>query len=359
VAAGSAAPIQAQPEADAHYVALTARAAYVVDLTAGIELYSDNADEPLAPASTTKVVTAVLASSVLRLDQSVTIVPGDLVDPMVFSNIGLQEGDVVSVRDLLAGVLVASGGEAANALARAGGAALDPTSADPTQRFIDEMNRFAKLNRMRNSSFTNPSGMDDAGHRMSARDLAIATEQLFRNPNLERLVSKSSATITIRGPNARTTDLLNTNELLGTPGVHGVKTGTTDDAGECLVLAAWRGDDRIVTIVLGSTNRYADTRTLLDDLDQRFKWVRLGRGGDLDALNTELAARGLSVPIVTTALLTTDEATALRYAVDVQPGAGQSSSGWNAVGSVQFSVNGESILRLPLYAGDPTRNRSP
>src|SRR6185312_13434928 len=115
------------------------------------------------------------------------------------------------------------------------------------------------------------------------------------------------------GPNARDVTLHNTNEMLGTPGVHGVKTGTTDQAGQCLVLAVWRGDNRIITVVMGSRDRYADTTALLVYLDQQYRWVRLGRNGDLTDLNDELSAKGYALAVTKTVLLTASDEANLHY----------------------------------------------
>ncbi|MBX6342226.1 MAG: hypothetical protein IRY97_07195, partial [Thermomicrobiaceae bacterium] len=159
-------------------------------------------------------------------------------------------------------------------------------------------------------------------------------------------------TVHVSGPNARDLVLTNTNELLGTAGVHGVKTGTTDEAGACLVLAAWRGDDRVVTVVLGSADRYADTGALLDYLDARFRWVRLGRGADLPGLAGALQRDRLVMATGRTVLLTADEARSLRYEIHLAPA--RPSGAWSAAGDVVFFAGGERLLDVPLFPRDVT-----
>lgn len=333
-------------------VVLTAKAAYAVDVTANAQLYAKNANAQLAPASTTKIITAIVTLQHVSPTAQVTIEQGDTVNWNVYSHMGLIAGDVVTVQDLLAGMLLNSGGDAALALSRYVGEQLPATSAsDPRQRFVDEMNREASQLGMSKSHFVNPDGRDAPGHVSTAHDLALAAAHLFNYQLLQQLVDTRTLTVSIKGPNARDITLHNTNELLGTPGVHGVKTGTTDNAGECLIIAAWRGTDRVITVVLGSTDRYADTAKLYKYLDSEFRWVQLGRGGDLQALNTELSSKGYSLAIRKTVLLTSAQASRLRYNLTLNPVT--SDSPFAAQGEVVFLIGSEPILRLSVYKGDP------
>jgi D-alanyl-D-alanine carboxypeptidase (penicillin-binding protein 5/6) len=333
-------------------IELSAKAAYAVDLSNGVELYSVNADAPLPPASTTKIVTALVVAEHAGLDATVTIQADDTVDPTIYSHMGLEVGDVVTVRDLLAGMLLNSGGDAALALARFVGATL-PGAVDeaPRQRFVDEMNREATTLGMRHSHFVNPDGRDTDGHVSTARDLALAAQRLFDFQILETLVGERSQDVQVQGPNARTVTLYNTNELLGAPGVHGVKTGTTDAAGQCLVLATWENGARVITVLLDSGDRYGDANALLSDLNQQFHWVRLGRNGDIAELNEELAQKGQSLGIERTVLVTAQQAADLKYTLEPHPATG--GGPFQAQGDVVFFIGAQPILRLAVYAGDP------
>lgn len=330
---------------------LTARAAIAVDLTNQALLYADNPDEPLPPASTAKIVTALVVARTLDLDEVVEIQSGDLVDPAVYANMGLAPGDRLSVRGLLTGLLVASGGDAANALARAAGQRLGAsTETAARQRFVAEMNRLARELGMRHSWFVAPDGRDMPGQVVTARDLAIATEALFQEPALERIVSLPTASVRIEGPNPREVTLSSTNQWLGLPGVHGVKTGTTPAAGQCLVVAVWRGDARVVTVVLGSQDRYADTQALLDWLDRHLAWVRVAPDGGFASLDAALRERGLTLATSRTLLLTREDAAALEVRFEV-PSAHPDRAQWQQ-GTVVLLVRGQEVLRLPLYAAD-------
>lgn len=345
---------ESRDAAPARSLPLTAQASFAADVTTGVTLHETGADVPLPPGSTTKIVTAVLAMRLLPLERQIAITEADVVDQTVYSNMGLLPGDVVTVRDLFAGLLINSAGDAANALARAAGMNLpEEGEPNPVARFVREMNRYAKNRRMKNTTFLNPSGRDEPGHVSSARDLAIAADELFRVPALERFVGTRTMAVEIGGPSPRSVRLYNTNELLGESAIHGVKTGTTDAAGQCLVLALWRGDNRIITVVLGSADRWADSRLLIEHLDETLEWVRLGRGMRFPELNAALERRGLTLQTSRTFLLTQATADTVRYEIEELPWA--AGDRWSARGSVVFYADGETILRLPVFAGDSAR----
>ncbi len=343
------------PAATPPPIALTAKAVFAVDLNTQTQLYAQNPDLPLAPASLTKIITAIVVVEHASPDAMVTVKTGDTVNGAIYSHMGLEVGDVVSVRNLLAGMMLNSAGDAALTLSEyVGGQLPGPVGTDPRQRFVDEMNVVAAQLGMKNSHFVDPDGRDEPGHVMTARDIAIAAAELFRHPLLESLVDTRTETVPIEGPNARSVTLYNTNELLGSPGVHGVKTGTTDNAGECLVLAVWRGTDRVITVVMGSTDRYGDTEKLLSYLDQQYKWIQLGRNGDIPSLNAELASKGYALAVSKTVLLSAANAAQLRYTLTVTPSS--DTSRFAPQGEVVFFVGSRPILRLSIYAGDPFKS---
>jgi D-alanyl-D-alanine carboxypeptidase len=117
------------------------------------------------------------------------------------------------------------------------------------------------------------------------------------------------------------------------------------------VLATWENGARVITVLLGSGDRYGDANTLLGYLNQQFQWVRLGRNGDLAALNQELAQKGLSLGIVRTVLLTAPQAADLKYMLESRPVSGVGP--FRAQGDVVFLIGAQPILRLSIYTGDP------
>ncbi|CAA9580854.1 MAG: D-alanyl-D-alanine carboxypeptidase [uncultured Thermomicrobiales bacterium] len=285
---------------------LSAASVYVYDATAKVPLFAKDADAQRAPASLTKIVTALVVVEHAALDETVTIQPEDIVDETQ-SRAELVEGDTLSVRDLLVGLLVPSGNDAALALARHVGSELAVAeNADPVNRFVAEMNRLVADRGLTNTRFSNPSGIDGDQHVASARDLALLTAEAIENPTLAEIMGTASATL----PSSVNPDgyLVNTTHdmVLDGSAVAG-KTGTTDQAGGCLVTVTLQGENRIVAVILGadltyaddgsfsSPARYADTRDLIAVLPERYDWVDPSAAEAVPGLPEELSAWGASL----------------------------------------------------------------
>jgi D-alanyl-D-alanine carboxypeptidase (penicillin-binding protein 5/6) len=324
---------------------VSAAAVLVVDLTTGIEVFASNADTPLPPASTMKIVTALVASSLLELDEQFTVQEGDILDPTIFSNMQLQPGDVVSVETLLHGVLIPSGADAAMVLAREAGNRLEPGTPDPVGRFVAEMNAWAAAHGMANSHFTNPVGTDDPNHYASARDLVRATRELLNDWLLARIAAMDMYVADIGGPNARQVELFNSNQLIARDDVFGVKTGTEEIAGQCLITGFWRGDNRIITVVLGSSDRYADTQAVMDAVDGTYRWLALGVDAVSQGASAELAAQGLTFMNRRTVLMTTAQAERITWEIvlDEQPRGERR-------GVVIFRLDERVVARMSIYS---------
>jgi D-alanyl-D-alanine carboxypeptidase (penicillin-binding protein 5/6) len=246
---------------------VSARAALLLDADSRQVLYSHGEAAPLPPASTTKLMTALLAAESGRYFEPVTVEAGDLVGG---SSMGLAAGETLNLRDLLDGLLLTSGNDAAQAVARHLGARL-PGTGRPVARFVARMNSRAAELGLRATRFRNPDGLDDSGHEMSAADLATLALAALRQPVIAQIVATPATTVR---SSRRTYALRSTNQLFGRmPGVLGVKTGTTDAAGECLVALVERGGHRLLAIVLGSGDRYADTTALVDWGFAAHRWV--------------------------------------------------------------------------------------
>jgi serine-type D-Ala-D-Ala carboxypeptidase (penicillin-binding protein 5/6) len=330
---------------------LTARAVFVVDLTSGALIHAENADVQLPPASTVKIVTALVVRQVLAPDEVIVVQSGDMVDKLVYSNASLEPGDEVTIRDLLAGLLLPSGGDAALALARVTGERLGLASdQDPVERFVAAMNEVAGEIGMSRSQFTNPVGIDDDGQVSTARDLAIAGSTLLRDQVLADLVARSEMTFEVGGPFAREITVTNTNQLLPAERVHGVKTGTTAAAGQCLVLATMRSDAQILTVVLGSEDRYADTQQLMDFVDDRVAWVTFNTDS-FPSLSRAAERYEFTIPMVVIAPMPRQEAERVSYRLELgqRPSAGNAQS-W---GLVVFLNGGREIYRFPVFASWP------
>lgn len=239
--------------------AVTAASALVADLASGRVLYAKAADVPRLPASTVKLMTALLAVRNAGLGEVATVSPAAA--EMAGSRMGLVAGEEITVRDLLLGLLLPSGNDAAVALAE--------HIAGSEERFVGMMNRMALELGMTHTHFANASGLDDPDQWMSAADLLLLTRAVMAVPELRAMVAKQSA-------RAGGRSLVNTNQLLGNyPGADGVKTGTSEGSGECLVASVTRNGHATVVIVLGSRDRYADATVLLDFAAARWEWRSL------------------------------------------------------------------------------------
>lgn len=324
---------------------LTARSSIAVDLTSGLQLHSYEADVRVAPASTMKIVTALVALELLDPAEMITIIEDDLYLGEDYSQMGLMAGDVVSVEILMYGAMLSSGADASLALARVAGQRLDPETSDPVGRFVQEMNAWAAEHKMFNTSFTNPVGEDHPEHFTTARDLVRATEQMLQHWLLARVAATYEVVVTVGGPNAREIYVFSTNQLMLEGQSTGGKTGTTENAGECLVNVVTRGDHTIVTVVLGSMDRYGDTLRLLEDIDQRFRFVVLGADGHFPGISDELAAQGLQFPIRHTVLMSPEQAQSLDYVLELSGDRSQTGK----VGTVVFSLGDQEVARLPVY----------
>jgi serine-type D-Ala-D-Ala carboxypeptidase (penicillin-binding protein 5/6) len=255
--------------------AIGAHSAIVWDATRRVELYAKAPDDRVVPASTTKLVSALLVLEHARLDRPVRIDPVDVALPEDESRMGTPPGDVLAAgdtltfEDLLFGMLLASGADAARAAARAvGEMLLGGQPGDPLARFVREMNAHVAALGLVNSHFVNPDGYEEANHYSSARDLLLLTYRAMERPEFAAIVAtKTAVRRTLDG--RKTFALENTNQLLGTrAGVHGVKTGTAgvNLEWECLISAQWTPVGRFLAVVLGSSQgqRYTDTVALLD-----------------------------------------------------------------------------------------------
>lgn len=206
------------------------------------------------PASLTKIMTALVVLERCDLDEVVTVSSGAARE--TGSRIGLRRGERLKVRDLLAATLMASANDAARALAdHVGG---------NQKAFVKQMNERARSLKLRNTRFTNAAGHDHSGLYSTASDLAVLAEKALGIPLFCELVARRSMRITtVRGN--RSYWLKNKNRLIGRyPGARGVKTGTTPNAGQCLVALAVRDNTRVLLVIMQSKNRWRAAPAMLD-----------------------------------------------------------------------------------------------
>ncbi len=232
-----------------------------VDLETQAILYDKNSLARVPIASLTKLMTAALILEENDPSAIVTVSPNAA--SATGSRMGLYSGEQISVRNLLYGLLIESGNDAALALAE--------YNAGSEKAFIDKMNAMADKLGLDDTHYKNANGLDVSGAYSSARDLAALTTHLLKDDSIREIVNQSKVTVTSETGDQH--ELLNTNILLGQDGIKGFKTGTTPLAGECLIALAESPDGHeILSVVLGSKGRFTDTKILVDWIYRAYVW---------------------------------------------------------------------------------------
>lgn len=242
---------------------IIAESAVIVDGATGKVVYAKNAHARMAPASTTKIMTAIVALENGRLDDLVQIDVNGYA--MAGSSImGITPGEVLTLEDLLYGLMLPSGNDAALAIARhIGGSETE---------FVRMMNEKAAQLGLKNTHFVNPHGLDDDKHYSSAYDLAMMGRYGMNNPVFARIVGTRA--YTARGK--ATYHLVTGNRLLGQyEGADGVKTGYTEASGQSFVASVSRDGHRVLVSLIRSSDRARDARMLFDYFFENFRWVKL------------------------------------------------------------------------------------
>ncbi len=226
-------------------VSVIAASALIMDYDSGKILWEKNAEESLYPASTTKMLTVIMAiESIDNFNEIVTVSPNAA--GRNHSVISFKAGDKVSLMDLVKMALIASNNNATNVLAEYISGDIDT--------FVMQMNMKAKQIGANNTNFENTHGLDSnyPGHKTTAKDLAVIARYCMENDLFKRIAQTKYDVITI---NEKEIEIYNTNELLSFEYIIGGKTGFTNNAGLCIVLYSSKNDLDLITVVLNSTSR--------------------------------------------------------------------------------------------------------
>ncbi len=233
---------------------IVGESAIVIDIASGRVLYAKNADQPRAVASTQKIVTALCVLDAGNIDQPITITASDTAcEP---THLGVKPGEVYSRRELTKVLMVKSANDIARSLARDVGGS--------QEGFAAMMNQKASSLGMRNSNFINPNGLPQVGQYSTARDMAIAARAAYRSPLIRSFTATKAFQFRFNNGNTRLIE--NTNKLLKTvPYCDGLKTGTTNAAGRCLVASGTLNGRSVIVVVLKSNtpNIWKDSAKLL------------------------------------------------------------------------------------------------
>ena len=248
---------------------LSAAAALVMDADTGQVLYAKNPHQPRPIASTTKIITALVALECGNLKDT-TIISKQAAG-VEGSSIYLKAGEKLTLEELLYGALMHSGNDACVAIAE--------QVAGDEKIFVNFMNSRAYRLGAHNSNFCNTNGLPNDRHLSTAYDMGLITRYALKNPVFSSIVA--SKTHIIRGPQGKRF-LSNTNKMLWSyQGANGVKTGTTNAAGQCLVSSATRDGRRLIAVVLHSDDRYAESIQLLNYGFAHYKHQKVATRGQL------------------------------------------------------------------------------
>lgn len=256
---------------------ISAKSAILVDISSRTVLYGKDADKKRYPASTTKLMTALTVLQNMSVNDVVTI--GDEISMIATdsSKAGFAKGQIVTVEELLEGLLVSSGNDAAYVLAKATGEAIFEdnienegktfSDAQCIQRFILEMNKNVRDMHLENTHFTSPDGYDDDGQYTTASDLSKIAIEAYSNQVISDICKRDSIySETLNKTWTSTNELLNKNGSFYYEYCQGMKTGSTGLAGKCLVSVGKKGDKECVSVILNDNTdeqRWNDTKALL------------------------------------------------------------------------------------------------
>lgn len=326
-----------------------ASAAILTDLGTEQILFQRSPDQPRAVASLTKIMTALVVLKRERghLDRTVRVHPDAVFardDYGGGSTLGLRAGELVSIRGLLAGLLLGSANDAAEALA------IEESGSVPA--FVNVMNARARALGMSRTRFTSPHGLDDSG-RSSAADLMVILREASKDPTFRDLVARRF--VVVRSDSVRPRRIQNRNVMLWLfPGASGVKTGFTSAAGFCLMATAVRGGRQLAVVVLGGRDEvFSDAAALLNHGFAAYELRAILEDGE--SLGS-VRVRGGEVPVVAgtglEALVRVRDSGAIERIVSVSRAVAYPPPTGSVVGTLRMTLAGETLGRVRILVGD-------
>lgn len=325
---------------------LTARAAILFENTTGTVLYAKNPHEQRAPASTTKILTAILALELGNLDDIVTVSRYAASTPG--SSARLYTGQKIRLEDLLHGLLLNSGNDAAVAIAE--------HLAGNESTFVKWMNQRAAALGAQHSRFQNPHGLDKPQHYSTVFDLALLSRVALLYPKFAEIVQKKQYS-------SESGSWTNTNQLLWSfEGTTGIKTGTTSQAGYCLVASVEKDGMQLISVVLHAGDRFAESRRLLEYGFDRFHIVPLAQPGEVLA---RLPLQGGMAPVVAvvgapvSVVVRDDQIGQISTELHFDPKLKAPIRQGMQIGRMNVLQNGKVVKSIALIAGTDVPQRTP
>ena len=320
-----------------------------------------NEDIKSAMASTTKIMTTIVILEKANLNEKVTV--SAKAGGTGGSRLGLKRGDKASVRDLLYGLMLRSGNDAAVALAEHVGGSV--------KGFAKLMNEKAIELGLTNTHFITPHGLDDANHYTTALELAKLTDYAMDNETFAKIVGTKSTTIYI---NNQPRQINNTNELLGVlNGVVGVKTGFTNNAGRCLVTETKRNNMDIITIVLGADTKKDRTKDSVNLIEYTFskykmynleeqiikefnKWKNINEKRIL-IIKGKTSNPKLALGAIEKATIPICDNDKIEYSINALTEIEAPVEQWNVMGTLTVKINGEILENIDIVNVNEVQKR--
>ena len=327
---------------------IPAKSAILMDATSGRVLFEKNPDEPMPPASITKIMTLLLVFEAMdegKLTYTDMVTCSENANSMGGTQIWLEVGEQMSAEDLIKATAINSANDAAMALAEhVGGSEM---------AFVEMMNQKAKDLGMTNTHFVNPTGLDADGHVSTARDIALMSRELLKHKDITKF-----STVWMDSLRDGKTGLTNTNKLVRFyKGCTGLKTGTTDGAGSCLSATAERNGLSLIAVSMGSTTsdeRFSSCRTMLDYgfsafehftpeiLPEDLTPVAIIKGVDKEV--------ELSYETPDPILIPKGRGGDIEKTIAIQPDVEAPVLQGQEVGEARFTLDGETICEIPITA---------
>jgi D-alanyl-D-alanine carboxypeptidase (penicillin-binding protein 5/6) len=325
---------------------VTAQSAVLMDFTTGQILYQKEANQPCPPASTTKILTALVALEHGDLQQKITT--SKTASHTEGSSIYLSEGECHTLEELLYGVLLSSGNDASLAVAEG--------LAGSEARFAQWMNEKAAAIGAKSSSFKNCNGLPKEGHYTTASDLALITRYALNNPVFESIVKTKKKDILWPGRDENKV-LFNHNKLLWRyQYADGVKTGYTREAGKCLVASATKNGQRLIAVVFNSKLIYDDSAKLFDYGFANYQLINLVSAQEnIGNINVVSGIKG-QIPVLPnrslTMLFRKGTEARIKVALEMRKSIEAPVERMQQVGEIQVKLGDEILETVPVVAAE-------
>jgi len=326
---------------------VSAHTAVLIDAATGDVLYERGARKKMPPASTTKILAAILCLEMAGLNEIATV--SEKADQVGESSIYLSKGDKLILAELIEGALIRSGNDACVAIAE--------QTAGSLEEFVHLMNIKAVSLGAYDSNFVNPHGLPDKNHYSTAYDLAVIARYAMNNSFFANTVSQKYATINYLEPQ-KNQEIKNTNKLLWSYAfADGIKTGTTNAAGKCLIASASKNGRRLIAVVLNAPDRFGDAQRLMDWGLNYTETITLGHKGEKIITHRE---DGSEYPVVLEQDLVICMERAkvknLRLEAEINPDVPKFVRAGDIIGSYHVFLGEKYLKSVPLAAAQDLKN---